>query len=90
MLRITYHNKFKKDFRKAKSRGLNMSHLNKVITMLAEGQPLPAKYIEHSLTGNYKGFLECHIEPDWLLIYERRSDELILLLYRTGTHSDLF
>ena len=74
MLRITYHNKFKKDFKKAKSRGLNMSHLNEVITMLAEGQPLPAKYREHSLTGNYKGFL----------------DELILLLYRTGTHSDLF
>ena len=82
MLRITYHNKFKKDFKKAKSRGLNMSHLNEVITMLAEGQPLPAKY--------YMGFLECHVEPDWLLIYERRSDELILLLYRTGTHSDLF
>ena len=90
MLRITYHNKFKKDFKKAKSRGLNMPHLNEVITMLAEGQPLPAKYREHSLTGNYKGFLECHVEPDWLLIYERRSDELILLLYRTGTHSDLF
>ena len=90
MLRITYHNKFKKDFRNAKSRGLNMSHLNKVITMLAEGQPLPAKYREHSLAGNYKGFLECHVEPDWLLIYERRNEELVLLLYRTGTHSDLF
>ena len=90
MLKITYHNKFKKDFKKAKSRGLDMSRLNKVITMLAEEQPLPAKYREHSLTGNYKGFLECHIEPDWLLIYERRSDELILLLYRTGTHIDLF
>lgn len=90
MLRITYHNRLKKDFKKAKSRGLNMSHLNEVITMLAEEQPLPTKYREHSLTGNYKGFLECHVEPDWLLIYERRSDELILLLYRTGTHSDLF
>ncbi|WP_443713551.1 type II toxin-antitoxin system YafQ family toxin [Ruminococcus sp.] len=90
MLKITYHNKFKKDFKKAKSRGLDMSRLNKVITMLAEEQSLPAKYREHSLTGNYKDFLECHIEPDWLLIYERRSDELILLLYRTGTHSDLF
>lgn len=67
-----------------------MSHLNKVITMLAEEQPLPAKYREHSLTGNYKGFLECHVEPDWLLIYERRNEELVLLLYRTGTHSDLF
>ena len=78
MLRITYHNKFKKDFKKAKSRGQNMSHLNEVITML------------HSLNGNYKGFLECHVEPDWLLIYERCSDELVLLLYRTGTHSDLF
>ena len=90
MLRITYHNKFKKDFKKAKRRGQNMSHLNEVITMLAEEQPLPAKYREHSLTGNYKGFLECHVEPDWLLIYERCSDELVLLLYRTGTHSDLF
>ena len=67
-----------------------MSHLNEVITMLAEGQPLPAKYREHSLNGNYKGFLECHVEPDWLLIYERRNEELVLLLYRTGTHSDLF
>ena len=65
-----------------------MSHLNEVITMLAEEQPLPAKYREHSLTG--KGFLECHIEPDWLLIYERRNEKLVLLLYRTGTHSDLF
>lgn len=90
MLKITYHNRFKKDFKRAKSRGLNMSHLNEVITMLAEGQSLPAKYREHSLTGNYKGFLECHVEPDWLLIYERRNEKLVLLLYRTGTHSDLF
>lgn len=90
MLKITYHNRFKKDFKRAKSRGLNMSHLNEVITMLAEGQPLHAKYREHSLTGNYKGFLECHVEPDWLLIYERRNEKLVLLLYRTGTHSDLF
>ena len=58
--------------------------------MLADGETLPAKYRDHTLTGNYSGFRECHITPDWLLIYEVRESELILVLSRTGTHSDLF
>ena len=64
--------------------------LENVIRMLADGETLPAKYRDHTLTGNYSGFRECHITPDWLLIYEVRESELILVLSRTGTHSDLF
>ena len=58
--------------------------------MLANEQPLPEKYKDHALTGDWKGFRECHIQPDWLLIYEINNNELILYLTRTGSHSDLF
>ena len=61
-----------------------------VIDMLANEQPLPEKYKDHALTGDWKGFRECHIQPDWLLIYEINNNELILYLTRTGSHSDLF
>lgn len=81
---------FKKDLKLAKKRGYNLSLLSDVVDTLAQGIPLPEKYKDHSLIGNYKGCRECHITPDWLLIYEISDNELILYLTRTGTHSDLF
>lgn len=81
---------FKKDLKTAKKRGYDLSLLNDVVDTLASGQPLAEKYKDHSLIGNYKGCRECHITPDWLLIYEISNNELILYLARTGTHSDLF
>lgn len=81
---------FKKDLKLAKKRGYDLSLLNNVVDTLAMGQPLAEKYKDHSLIGNYKGCRECHITPDWLLIYEISDNELILYLIRTGTHSDLF
>ena len=67
-----------------------MNKLFEVIEILANGEALDARYKDHSLTGNYKGTRECHIEPDWLLIYEIRNNILVLMLYRLGTHSELF
>ncbi len=81
---------FKKDLKLAKRRGYDISLLGRVVDTLAMGQPLEEKYRDHSLAGNYKGCRECHITPDWLLIYEVSNNELILYLTRTGTHSDLF
>ena len=83
-------NQFKKDLRLAKKRGYNLKRLESVIDILAEGQPLDAKYRDHELIGDYAGFRECHIQPDWLLIYQYENSELYLILSRTGTHSDLF
>lgn len=81
---------FKKDLKTVKKRGYNLSLLNDVVDALALGLPLAEKYKDHNLVGNYKGCRECHITPDWLLIYEISGGELILYLTRTGTHSDLF
>lgn len=83
-------NKFQKDLKRALSRGLDLSLLSKAIKILASGDTLPRKYNDHPLTGNYEGCRECHIQPDWLLIYEIYENDLILYLTRTGTHSDLF
>lgn len=83
--------KFQKDLKRIQRRGYNISLLTDVLKILATGEPLPVKYKDHNLTGNYKGCRECHITPDWLLIYEiSANEELILYLTRTGTHSDLF
>ena len=92
MLTIKYQGQFKKDYKLAVKRGCNISELEKVIRMLAKEQVLPAKYRDHALTDSrdYKGMRECHIEPDWLLIYNISGDTLILTLVRTGSHSDLF
>jgi mRNA interferase YafQ len=79
---------FKKDVKLAKRRGKQFIDFKLVIEQLALGQPLSAKYRDHALVGGYKGTRECHIEPDWLLIYELTEDELILI--RTGSHADLF
>lgn len=90
MIEIILSNQFKKDLKLAKKRGFNISHLETVINMLTNQQKLPDKYQDHNLMGKYKNFRECHIEPDWLLIYQIDKNILSLLLFRTGTHSDLF
>lgn len=82
--------RFQKDLKLIQKRGYDISLLTVVIKKLANGETLPEKYKDHSLSGNYKGCRECHITPDWLLIYEVSAGELILYLTRTGTHSDLF
>ncbi len=90
MLTIKYQAAFKKDYRRIKKRGYDLSLLEKVIEMLANGQRLPPEYKNHSLSGNYRGCWECHITPDWLLVYEIIDKELLLYVIRTGTHSDIF
>lgn len=82
--------RFQKDLKRAQKRGYNLSLLTTIIKQLAEGEALPEKNKDHPLSGDYAGCRECHIAPDWLLIYEVADDELILYLTRTGTHSDLF
>lgn len=88
--RIEVTNSFQKDLKKAVKRGQNLDKLFAVIDKLAKGIPLEPKNRVHLLTGEYTGYWECHIEPDWLLVYEKFDDVLVLSLYRTGTHSDLF
>ena len=90
MLTIKYHTMFKKDFKKIKKRGYDISRLEKIVELLANEVPLPEQFKDHNLSGNYNGFRECHIAPDWLLIYEVNNNELVLVLSRTGSHSDLF
>ncbi len=90
MLSVRYSAKFKKDFKLAKKRGLPMQELKAVIEKLANGETLEPKHRDHALTGNYTMFRECHIRPDWLLIYRINENELELIAHRTGTHSDLF
>lgn len=90
MLEIVSSNQFKKDLKLAKKRGLNLEHLREVVNTLALQKKLNPKYRDHNLTGPYQGFRECHVEPDWLLIYRIDGDTLELFLFRTGTHSDLF
>ena len=83
MLEVVLSNRFKKDLKLAAKRGCDLS-------LLAAQQPLPEKNRDHDLTGDYIGFRECHIRPDWLLIYRVDGEQLMLFLFRTGTHSDLF
>ena len=90
MLTIKYHTMFKKDFKGIKKRGYDISRLEKIVELLANEVPLPEQFKDHNLSGNYNGFRECHIAPDWLLIYQVNNNELVLVLSRTGSHSDLF
>ena len=90
MLTIRYHTSFKKDYKKVIKRGYDIKLMEDIIQKLANGEQLPEKNKDHPLIGNYSGCRECHITPDWLLIYEIDKGELILYLTRTGTHSDLF
>ena len=82
--------RFQKDLKRIQKRGYDLSLITEVIKLLAAGLPLPEKNRDHMLSGNFAGCRECHIAPDWLLIYEIADEELILYLTRTGTHSDLF
>ena len=90
MLRIVPSNKFKKHLKLAVKRGYDIKLLENVVNRLANEEPLDPKYKDHTLSGDYSGFRECHITPDWLLVYQVINDELVLFLSRTGTHSDLF
>ncbi len=90
MLEIVLSSRFKKDLKTASKRGYNLNLLNEVVNTLASNQALPMKNRDHELSGDYSGFRECHIAPDWLLIYRIVEDDLVLYLMRTGTHSDLF
>ena len=87
---LEYGHQFVRDLKLAKRRGLNMEELKSITDMLQEGKPLPKKCRDHLLVGNYKGYRECHINPDWLLIYKRKETIRIISLYRTGSHNDLF
>lgn len=90
MLILKTTSQFRKDYKKMKKRGLDMSLLEKVIQDLLEEKKLDIKYKDHALNGDYIGFRECHIQTDWLLIYTINNEELILTASATGTHSDLF
>lgn len=90
MLKIKYEKQFKKDYKKIIKRGYSVLDFKKVLELLVNKEPLPQEYKDHELQGNYKGFRECHIKNDWLLIYFVDDMELILYLTRTGTHADLF
>ncbi len=82
--------KFQKDLKRVQRRGYDLSLLTEILKKLANGESLPEKNRDHLLTGNFSGCRECHITPDWLLVYEIYEEELLLYLTRTGTHSDLF
>ena len=90
MLELVTTSTFRKDLKIAKKRGYDLSLIEFVIDALLKENTLPQKYKDHVLTGNYRGFRECHISPDWLLIYAVDKDKLVLIVSRTGTHSDLF
>ena len=87
---IKFTSQFKTDLKLAKKQNRDLNKLFEVVNILADGGTLDAKYRDHDLSGNYKGTRECHIEPDWLLVYEIIDDVLVLMLYRLGTHSGLF
>ena len=87
---IKFSGQFKKDLKLAKKQGKNLNTLFDVVEGLANGEVLEAKYRDHDLSGDYKGCRECHIDPDWLLIYEIFDDVLVLLLNHVGSHSELF
>ena len=81
---------FKKDVKRSKKRGKDMSHLRLIMQRLTQGEALEDKYRDHALVGNYAERRECHIEPDWLLIYRIDIKEKVIIFEHTGTHSDLF
>lgn len=88
--RLSYSNKFKRSLKKCYKRGLDVEKLRDVIRILVENGALPADHRPHKLSGKFKGAWECHIEPDWLLVWEQSDTELTLLMIETGTHSDIF
>jgi mRNA interferase YafQ len=90
MYTILYTNRFKKDVKKCAKRGLDISILKEVIRILTQTGTLPPQYKTHRLKGRYNSKVECHLQPDWLLVWQQNDKELILLFTNTGTHADLF
>lgn len=90
MYKIVYTNRMKKDVKLMKKRGKDISKLVRILSLLATGNPLPAQNKDHQLTGNLRDFRECHIEPNWLLLYQKYDDILVLSATATGSHADLF
>jgi mRNA interferase YafQ len=88
--KIKQTSQFKKDYKLAKKQGKNLDSLKVIVKKLENGEELPESCYDHELKGNYKDYRECHIEPDWLLIYKQTEAVLLLTLFRTGSHSDLF
>lgn len=90
MYSLRFTPQFKKKLKLCEKRGLNLRKLQDVLDMLVKNGTLPAKYRQHKLSGKFAGCWECHIQPDWLLIWQQNDTELILILLDTGTHADLF
>ena len=90
MYQVKFTTAYKKSYKLMKKRGLNLSLLDEVVDLLRQGKQLDKKYRDHNLSGNFNGFRECHIQPDWLLIYLIEIDVLTLTLVDTGSHSDIF
>ena len=90
MLDVFYSAKFKKDYKRIKKQGKDVELLLDIVDILADEKPLEPKFNDHSLSGDYIGHRDCHIQPDWLLIYKIDAKELVLVLTRTGSHSELF
>jgi len=90
MLEIKFTASMKRDMKRLRKQGKDMDKLRTVLLLLAAGQPLPPKNRDHALTGSRKACRECHVEPDWLLVYRIRQNELVLLAVATGSHADLF
>ena len=90
MLTVRYSNYFEKDYKLMKKRGYKIELLHEVVEMLANRKPLPEKCRDHFYLETISGYRECHIQPDWLLIYRIDKDKLILIAFRTGSHADLF
>lgn len=89
MLDVAFTLQFKKDMKRKRKQGAELAKIDEVITMLRSGEPLPERNRDHALSGTYHGHRECHIEPDWLLIYRIDSNLLVLTAVRTGSHSEL-
>ncbi len=90
MYQVKFTTAFKKSYKLMKKRGLDIALLDEVIDLLRQGRQLDAKYKDHALSGNFSGFRECHIKPDWLLVYLIENDVLVLTLVDTGSHADIF
>lgn len=90
MYSIDYTNRFKKDLKRCFNRGLDIGKIQKAVKLLELNGELPVEYKPHKLVGNRNGQRECHIQPDWLMVWEQNDEQLTLLFLQTGTHSDLF
>ena len=86
---IKFTSRFKKDYKRMVKQNKNIDILHQTIEMMAKGKELTEKYKDHELSGNFKGKRECHLQPDWLLMYQYNKNELVLLLIRTGSHSEI-